>query len=1161
MKTKAQNGRKITKPSFENFYQSINPEYADTTHYDLRQAYEKLPYKTMKNWVDDPDKNHLSDTYKLPTHPTFSDESVYFNPKTKKFAGKWIETDSSYNYTPYDTLIKKPVIDMKTKKKITKAQNGKKVITGDPLYDNLLNKRDSVVQASAEGLKNWDYFLKKGMQKIKLDKANQLQKLINQQGVIEDDMGQLKHPGKVTKINSNQITMKGVNYPVLGVDNIGNKKMMYPEQEYEFGGSSVTEYPMANSGIHIKKSHKGLLHKNLGVPQGEKIPASKLSIKATDSPAVKKRKQFAINAKSWNKGQMGTQIPFDPNANIGNIPPIETNWGSENIFAPGRYSVEGQASQFNSTLPQPQQQGFLGKMGEKLGGPMGILNTATSLIGGIQQIGQDREAKREAKQAYRLSKVVKQAASLDPENVKRKYHRPEDQIFNPNEMGSPTGVGTNYLAEDGATLEYVPLDKTNVKQFQQGGFLQQTGQFFGGIDPRTSSNLGSMLGSAIGGGKGAPSGASQVGSTIGGAAGSLLGPVGEKIGGFLGGAVGGLIGGKNQRQTANYNRKANNNLMAAAFQQGVGDLRNSYTGFMKDGGNLAMGGDLETYWGGGATPISENPYLPDGGQTVMFNGASHENGGIGVKFGGKSVEVEGGEPAVKLKDGGKDNLTVFGNMKIPPRGVIELNDPKAKNKKFKSYVADLSRTEAKQNNIVNKNLKMVDELDVSTPYDKLTLSSGHAMLEGANMKLKEIAQKKQTASMVQNAILETAEEFGLESDALAKGKIKKAKNGMKIAQDGKRISRTEVEEYLKQGYQPLPEDPNRLFKKSSFPGETKTVNMGTPRKGSEEFNRAFSDARRQKLEEFKFKGKKYNTDLFNAKTKTVTSPGKESVDYIDIYDPETSQGKTPFGVPQISPFNTPQKAEKTGLNWMDVVNTALPYLRPSNQLNLDPNQLAGERYALATNQQDPVQAQLYHPLLEQPMDMSLQDQMNANQSDFNQIQRQVGNNPAALASLAGQKYTANTGVLGEQFRLNQANKQGVYNKNRGTLNDAQLKNLAILDQQYVRQSTAKSNTKATAQAALNSISDKIQRNKLENKTLGIYENLYNYRYGPKGHAYNLNPLADFQFPSAGDTNLQYLDSLVPQGKEPEFNSRGQLKDVGSKAKKRNGSIVKAIKNL
>ena len=62
-------------------------------------------------------------------------------------------------------------------------------------------------------------------------------------GVIEDDMGQWAHPGKITKINSNQITMKGVDYPVLGVSDEGDTQMMYPDQEYTFKGKTVTEYP------------------------------------------------------------------------------------------------------------------------------------------------------------------------------------------------------------------------------------------------------------------------------------------------------------------------------------------------------------------------------------------------------------------------------------------------------------------------------------------------------------------------------------------------------------------------------------------------------------------------------------------------------------------------------------------------------------------------------------------------------------------------------------------------------------------------------------------------------------------------------------------------------------------------------------------------------
>jgi hypothetical protein len=54
--------------------------------------------------------------------------------------------------------------------------------------------------------------------------------------------------------------------------------------------------------INIKPSHKGLLHKDLGVKQGEKIPAKKLEkAEHSENPAVKKRAVFAENAKHWNK--------------------------------------------------------------------------------------------------------------------------------------------------------------------------------------------------------------------------------------------------------------------------------------------------------------------------------------------------------------------------------------------------------------------------------------------------------------------------------------------------------------------------------------------------------------------------------------------------------------------------------------------------------------------------------------------------------------------------------------------------------------------------------------------------------------------------------------------------------------------------------------------
>lgn len=49
-------------------------------------------------------------------------------------------------------------------------------------------------------------------------------------------------------IPSNRISMRGVDFPVFGVDNMGNSQMMYPGGEYEFQGDYVTELPAYGSG-------------------------------------------------------------------------------------------------------------------------------------------------------------------------------------------------------------------------------------------------------------------------------------------------------------------------------------------------------------------------------------------------------------------------------------------------------------------------------------------------------------------------------------------------------------------------------------------------------------------------------------------------------------------------------------------------------------------------------------------------------------------------------------------------------------------------------------------------------------------------------------------------------------------------------------------------
>ena len=46
--------------------------------------------------------------------------------------------------------------------------------------------------------------------------------------------------------------MQGVNYPVLGISDQGDTQMMYPEQNYQFKGNKVTEYPMMQNGGTVK---------------------------------------------------------------------------------------------------------------------------------------------------------------------------------------------------------------------------------------------------------------------------------------------------------------------------------------------------------------------------------------------------------------------------------------------------------------------------------------------------------------------------------------------------------------------------------------------------------------------------------------------------------------------------------------------------------------------------------------------------------------------------------------------------------------------------------------------------------------------------------------------------------------------------------------------
>jgi hypothetical protein len=291
----------------------------------------------------------------------------------------------------------------------------------------------------------------------------------------------------------------------------------------------------------------------------------------------------------------------------------------------------------------------------------------------------------------------------------------------------------------------------------------------------------------------------------------------------------------------------------------------------------------------------------------------------------------------------------------------------------------------------------------------------------------------------------------------------------------------------------------------------------------------------------------------------ISKPKRPIVPINDSPPDKPIREMPPIKIPPPPPGTTPPK----GPEWWE---SLIPYIRPTNQERLDPTQLYPEMASMAMNTLEPVQAQLYYPQLETPYSVSLQDQLNANQADFNAMQRQAGYNPAAAASLAAQKYAANSQVLGQQERLNTAAKMEAYNRNRNTLNDAQLKNLGILDTQYQRQAQAKSNTKEQALTALDSIASKIAQNKLENRKLGVLENMYNYRYDKNGRAINYNAPENFQTEGmVANNSADLLPIYDPSGKKITGYKASDKTTPDNKTKKdkvvRNGSIVKAFKHF
>ena len=399
---------------------------------------------------------------------------------------KWVEAlpketrDYIYDITgknlEFEKEYKKAVKDFKFKGAYPINQNGGfhppfvgsnrkvNIVTGDADYDKLLAEEQDY-RREGHNTNQWNNYLKENIQKIKESKTK----------VVEDDMGYWnpKNFGKPVKINSNKITMKGVNQPLIGVSDTGDTQFMQPNQDYSFKGKNVIEYPMTNqdkgqlkkldqltsmakSGIHIKESKKGTFtaaaKKHGKSVQG--FASQVMAHKENYSPAMVKKANFAKNAAKWHKGQFGLET-IAPEGSAA----IQLN--SAGAINPNQ-AFDNTTGQLTSAGKQALQPGKSNVMG-KLGGIGGVMDIGSNLIQGASMLKEERDQKNQAKQFAALSGVVNQASSIRPEGPKRKYVRPEYQIFDPNQMSPSYGTGSNFLqAQNGIDLSdrYNPKDST-----------------------------------------------------------------------------------------------------------------------------------------------------------------------------------------------------------------------------------------------------------------------------------------------------------------------------------------------------------------------------------------------------------------------------------------------------------------------------------------------------------------------------------------------------------------------------------------------------------------------------------------------------------------------------------------------------------------------------
>jgi hypothetical protein len=254
--------RQLPDPALNEIYQKEKPLYIAES--------QKLPDPTYVDKIDDTNTQGLYENGQIKLLNT-AEPLVYTHEGAHAINKPLKDTQSSWNaYYEVDKNIlpKEKIQDPWVKKNYDELNNYQEVIGRINSYRQLHNLQPDQ-EITPELIKQNRELYKEGKipfedntdQLYKMFEDEGLSNILNkvvttnnntsniyaqQGGIPTSPNGLYDYPEQPVHVNTTngRITMKGIDYDVLGIDEFGNKKVMRPEKEYKFAGKNILEIPL-----------------------------------------------------------------------------------------------------------------------------------------------------------------------------------------------------------------------------------------------------------------------------------------------------------------------------------------------------------------------------------------------------------------------------------------------------------------------------------------------------------------------------------------------------------------------------------------------------------------------------------------------------------------------------------------------------------------------------------------------------------------------------------------------------------------------------------------------------------------------------------------------------------------------------------------------------